>query len=91
MSENSAVKNFALIGAAGYIAPRHMRAIKETGNKLVATPNSDPIQSLKGSLIDIKVPIAMGPVVVFTFLKSPFHLPDPIANIWKCQVLFPML
>jgi UDP-N-acetyl-2-amino-2-deoxyglucuronate dehydrogenase len=30
------MKNFALIGAAGYIAPRHMRAIKETGNKLVA-------------------------------------------------------
>ncbi len=29
-------KSFALIGAAGYIAPRHMDAIKETGNKLVA-------------------------------------------------------
>lgn len=30
------MKNFAMIGAAGYIAPRHMKAIKETGNKLVA-------------------------------------------------------
>lgn len=30
------MKNFALIGAAGYIAPRHMKAIKETGNRLVA-------------------------------------------------------
>jgi UDP-N-acetyl-2-amino-2-deoxyglucuronate dehydrogenase len=30
------MKNFALIGAAGYVAPRHMKAIKETGNKLVA-------------------------------------------------------
>lgn len=30
------MKNFALIGAAGYIAPRHMNAIKETCNKLVA-------------------------------------------------------
>lgn len=30
------MKNFALVGAAGYIAPRHMKAIKETGNKLVA-------------------------------------------------------
>lgn len=30
------VKNFALIGAAGYIAPRHMQAIKATGNSLVA-------------------------------------------------------
>ena len=30
------MKNFALIGAAGYIAPRHLRAIKDTGNRLVA-------------------------------------------------------
>jgi UDP-N-acetyl-2-amino-2-deoxyglucuronate dehydrogenase len=30
------MKKFALIGAAGYIAPRHMRAIKETGNNLLA-------------------------------------------------------
>lgn len=30
------MKNFALIGAAGYIAPRHMKAIKETGNQLLA-------------------------------------------------------
>ncbi|MBP9993734.1 MAG: Gfo/Idh/MocA family oxidoreductase [bacterium] len=28
--------NFALIGAAGYIAPRHLKAIADTGNKLVA-------------------------------------------------------
>lgn len=30
-------KNFALIGIAGYIAIRHIRAIKETGNILVAS------------------------------------------------------
>ena len=30
------MKNFALIGAGGYIAPRHLRAIKDTGNTLVA-------------------------------------------------------
>jgi UDP-N-acetyl-2-amino-2-deoxyglucuronate dehydrogenase len=30
------MRNFALIGAAGFIAPRHLKAIKETGNKLVA-------------------------------------------------------
>jgi UDP-N-acetyl-2-amino-2-deoxyglucuronate dehydrogenase len=30
------MKNFALMGAAGYIAPRHMKAIKDTGNKLIA-------------------------------------------------------
>ena len=30
------MKNFILIGAAGYIAPRHMKAIMETGNNLIA-------------------------------------------------------
>lgn len=30
------MKNFALIGAGGYIAPRHMKAIKDTGNNLLA-------------------------------------------------------
>lgn len=30
------MKNFALIGAAGFIAPRHLKAIKDTGNNLVA-------------------------------------------------------
>ncbi len=29
-------KKFALIGAAGYIAPRHMKAVKDTGNDLIA-------------------------------------------------------
>lgn len=29
-------KNFALTGVSGYVAPRHLKAIKETGNKLVA-------------------------------------------------------
>ena len=30
------MKNFALIGASGYIAPRHLKAIKETDNNLLA-------------------------------------------------------
>jgi len=30
------MKNFGLIGAAGYVAPRHMKAIKDTGNNLLA-------------------------------------------------------
>lgn len=29
------MKRFGLIGAGGYIAPRHLKAIKETGNELV--------------------------------------------------------
>ena len=38
------MKNFALIGAAGYVAPRHMRAIKDTGNLLLAS--FDPFDSV---------------------------------------------
>lgn len=38
------MKKFALIGAAGYIAPRHMRAIKETGNDLSVA--LDPFDSV---------------------------------------------
>lgn len=30
------MKRFAIIGVAGYVAPRHLKAIKETGNILVA-------------------------------------------------------
>ncbi|MCW8811430.1 MAG: Gfo/Idh/MocA family oxidoreductase [Ignavibacteriaceae bacterium] len=30
------MKNFAITGVAGYIAPRHLQAIKDTGNRLVA-------------------------------------------------------
>ncbi len=40
------MKNFALIGAAGYIAPRHVQAIHDTGNKLVAA--MDPHDSVGG-------------------------------------------
>lgn len=37
-------KNFALIGAAGYVAPKHMKAIKDTGNHLVVA--LDPSDSV---------------------------------------------
>lgn len=37
-------KKFALVGAAGYIAPRHMKAIRETGNDLIAA--LDPFDSV---------------------------------------------
>lgn len=30
------MKNFAIIGVGGYVAPRHLKAIKDTGNNLVA-------------------------------------------------------
>lgn len=48
------MKNFALIGAAGYIAPRHMKAIKETGHNLVAA--FDPNDSV--GIIDSYFPNA---------------------------------
>jgi UDP-N-acetyl-2-amino-2-deoxyglucuronate dehydrogenase len=38
------MKNFALVGASGYIAPRHMKAISDTGNRLVAA--FDPNDSI---------------------------------------------
>ncbi|WP_338617706.1 Gfo/Idh/MocA family oxidoreductase [Pigmentiphaga sp. CHJ604] len=46
------MKNFALIGAAGYIAPRHMQAISATGNNLVAA--FDPNDSV--GIIDSHFP-----------------------------------
>lgn len=51
---NSKKENFALIGAAGYIAPRHMKAIKETGNVLIAA--MDPMDSV--GIIDSYFPNA---------------------------------
>jgi len=48
------MKNFALIGAAGYIAPRHMKAISDTGNNLIAA--YDPFDSV--GIIDSHFPTA---------------------------------
>lgn len=48
------MKKFGLIGAAGYIAPRHMQAIKATGNTLVAA--YDPNDSV--GVIDSHFPDA---------------------------------
>ena len=41
---NRSSQNFALIGVAGYIAPRHLRAIRDTGNRLMAA--CDPHDSV---------------------------------------------
>lgn len=48
------MKKFALVGAAGYIAPRHMVAIKDTGNRLVVA--LDPNDSV--GIIDSHFPEA---------------------------------
>jgi UDP-N-acetyl-2-amino-2-deoxyglucuronate dehydrogenase len=41
---DSMTYNFAIIGVAGYIAPRHLKAIRDTGNQLVAA--TDPHDSV---------------------------------------------
>src|SRR3990170_7544240 len=47
-------KNFALIGAGGYVAPRHMKAIRDTGNNLVAAiDKSDSVGILDSFSHDI--------------------------------------
>ena len=48
------MKNFGLIGAAGYIAPRHLKAIKETNNNLLAA--LDPFDSV--GILDSYFPCA---------------------------------
>jgi len=48
------LSNFALTGIAGYIAPRHLKAIKETGNTLVAaTDPHDSVGILDGYFPDV--------------------------------------
>jgi UDP-N-acetyl-2-amino-2-deoxyglucuronate dehydrogenase len=51
---NNSPKNFALVGAGGYIAPRHMKAIRDTGNRLVAAVDkSDSVGILDSYSQDI--------------------------------------
>ncbi|NUM47369.1 MAG: Gfo/Idh/MocA family oxidoreductase [Anaerolineales bacterium] len=48
-------KNFAVIGAGGYIAPRHFRAIRDTGNQLVAAVDpKDAVGILDQYSYDVK-------------------------------------
>jgi UDP-N-acetyl-2-amino-2-deoxyglucuronate dehydrogenase len=48
-------QNFALVGAAGYIAPRHMKAIRDTGHKLVAAVDPhDSVGVLDRYALDVR-------------------------------------
>jgi UDP-N-acetyl-2-amino-2-deoxyglucuronate dehydrogenase len=48
-------KNFAVIGVGGYIAPRHLKAIRETGNRLVAAVDpKDSVGILDQYSYDVK-------------------------------------
>ena len=51
------MKTFALFGAAAYIAPRHLQAIRDTGNELVAAArgpvgNCEGAYKVVGALVD---------------------------------------
>lgn len=49
------MKRFALVGAAGYIAPRHMKALRDTGNELVAAMDvNDSVGILDSHFPDAK-------------------------------------
>lgn len=55
MSDASAPKNFAITGVAGYIAPRHLKAIQDTGNRLVAaTDPHDAVGILDRFAFDVR-------------------------------------
>ena len=55
MSNESAPKNFALLGVAGFVAPRHLQAIASTNNRLIAAcdPN-DSVGILDSYFLDAK-------------------------------------
>jgi UDP-N-acetyl-2-amino-2-deoxyglucuronate dehydrogenase len=46
------VKNFAITGVAGYIAPRHLRAIRDTGNRLAAAVDPHDAVGVLDSFFD---------------------------------------
>jgi UDP-N-acetyl-2-amino-2-deoxyglucuronate dehydrogenase len=54
MGDAASPRNFALIGAAGFIAPRHMKAIRDTGNRIVAAlDKSDSVGILDSFSYDV--------------------------------------
>lgn len=49
------VRNFALLGAGGYVAPRHLRAIRDVGGRLLAAADPhDAVGILDGYAFDVK-------------------------------------
>ena len=84
------MKNFIIIGGAGYIAPRHMEAIKNTGNNLIAVYDPyDGIGILDSYFPDasffteferfdrfIELNIQQGTLIDFVSICSPNYLHD---------------
>ncbi len=74
-------KSFALIGACGYIAPRHLQAIRDTGNILVAALD----RSDSAGILDSYFPDAR----FFTeFERFDRHLENCAARVRVCS-MFP--
>ena len=49
------VANFAVVGVGGFVAPRHLRAIQETGNRLVAAVDpKDSVGLLDSHALDVR-------------------------------------
>lgn len=58
-------KNFAVIGVGGYIAPRHLRAIRDTGNVLVAAVDpKDSVGVLDQYSYDVKFLLRSSALIV---------------------------
>ena len=90
----SSPKTFALIGAAGYIAPRHMRAIKEIGGDLVAAiDRSDSVGQMDSYFPDARFFVEFerfdrhldklrrrGELIDFISICSPNYLHDAHAR-----------
>ncbi len=86
------MKNFALTGAAGFVAPRHMKAINDTGNRLVAACDPhDSVGTLDRYSLDVRFfteferfdrhldKLRRGPAaerVQYVSICSPNHLHD---------------
>lgn len=84
------MKRFALIGAGGYIAPRHMKAIKDTGNDLVSAMDvNDSVGILDSHFPEAQFFIAFeqfeafidaekraGRALDYVSIASPNHLHD---------------
>jgi predicted dehydrogenase len=88
------MKGFALIGTAGYIAPRHMAAIREAGNDLVAALDpKDPGGNIESHYPDaeffteferldrhIDKRRRLGKAVDYVTIASPNYLHEEIVN-----------
>lgn len=75
------MKTFALIGAAGFIAPRHLSAIAETGNTLVAA--TDPSDSV--GILDRHFPKAAFFTDFTAFAAHLRSLPKPVDYVSVCS------